>query len=173
LSNGLYKMKFRLVPKPAPSKYKFLFNTNTSALSWEIWHRCFGYVRYSGLQKLLDNLMVDSFHIDMQSPRPDCVACTEAKHSEKPYGLAEKKQTKLGQLMHIDLWGKYNTASIYGNQYYLVMINNALQYITLEFLKKKSQAGERITQYMTHQIVLGRSPCTIRIDRRTNILYQT
>ena len=45
--------------------------------------------------------MVDRFHIDMRSLRPDCVACTEAKHSEKPYGLAEKKQLKLGQLTHV------------------------------------------------------------------------
>ena len=108
--------------------------------------------------------MVDSFHVDMQSPRPDCIACTKAKHSEKPYGLVEKKQLKLRQLMHVDVWGKYETASINKHQYYVVMIDDTLWYVTVEFLKRKSEAGEKIREYMTHQIALGRSPCAIKMD---------
>jgi len=158
-------MSFKLVPMPAPSEYKFSFNANTSALSWEIWHQRFGHVGYSGLQKLLDNTMVEGLHVDMRSPRPDCVACTEARHSEKPYGLAEKKETKLGQLTHVDLWGKYKTISIHGSQYYLILIDDTSQYVTVDFLKKKSQAGKKITEYMTHQIAMGRSPCAIKMDR--------
>jgi len=87
--------------------------------------------------------MVEGLHVDMQSPRPDCVACTEAKHSEKPYGLAEKKETKLGQLTHVDLWGKYKTASIHRSQYYLILINNALRYVTVDFLKKKVRPARK------------------------------
>ena len=165
LSNKLYRIRFKLVPMPMPNDYKFSFNVNTSALSWEIWHRCFGHVRYSGLQKLLDKLLVNSFHVDMRFPRPDCVACTEAKHSEKPFGLAEKKKTELGELTHVDVWGKYETASIHKNSYYVVMIDDTSRYVTVEFLKKKSQAGKKITEYMTYQIAKGRSPCGIRMDR--------
>ena len=68
--------------------------------------------------------MVDGFHVDIRSPRPNCIACTGAKHSEKPYRLAEKKQLKLGQLTHVDVWGKYETASINKHQYYVVMIDD-------------------------------------------------
>jgi len=103
--------------------------------------------------------------MDMHSPRLDGVACTKVKHSEKPYGLAEKKKTKLGELTHVDIWGKYKTMSIHKNNYYVVMINDTLQHVTVEFLKKKSQAGKKITEYMTHQIAKGRSPCGIKMDR--------
>jgi len=109
--------------------------------------------------------MVNGFHVDMRSPRPDCVVCTKLKHAEKPYGLAEKKDTKLGELTHVDVWGKYETASIHRSHYYVVMIDNASQYITVEFLKKKSQAGKKIIEYMTHQMAQGRSPCMIKMDR--------
>ena len=122
------------------------------------------------MQKLLDNSMVDGFHVDMRSLRPDCVVCTEAKHSEKPYRLAEKKQLKLRQLMHVDVWGKYKTASINKYQYYVVMIDNTLQYVTVEFLKRKSEAGEKIREYMTHQFALGRSPCVIKMDCRSEFI---
>jgi len=78
------------------------------------------------LQKLLDKLLVDGFHMDMHSLRPDCMAYTKAKHSEKPFRLAEKKKMELGELMHVDIWGKYETASIHKNSYYVVMIDDAL-----------------------------------------------
>jgi len=172
LSNKLYKMSFKLVPKPPPNDYKFSFNANISALSWEIWHKRFGHVGYLGLQKLMDKSMVDGFHVDMRSPRPDCVACTEAKHSEKPFGLAEKRVTKLGELTHVDLWGKYEIASIHGSQYYLIMIDDASRYVTVEFLKKKSHASTKISEYMTHQIAKGRSPCAIKMDRGSEFVNE-
>ena len=98
------------------------------------------------------------------------MVCTKAKYSEKPFGLAEKKKTELRELMHVDVWGKYETASIHKNSYYVVIIDDALQYITVEFLKKKSQAGQKITEYMTYQIARGRSPCGIKMDRGSEFI---
>jgi len=172
LSNNLYRMRFKLIPITTPKDYKYSFHVNTSTLSWEMWHRRFSHVGYSGLQRLLDKSMVDGFRVDMWSPRPDCVACTESKHAEKPYRLAEKKDTKLGELTHVDIWGKYETASIHRSHYYVVMIDDASRYVTVEFLKKKSQAGKKITEYMTHQMARGKSPCTIKMDRGSKFVNE-
>jgi hypothetical protein len=46
--------------------------------------------------------------------------------------------------MHINIWGKYNVISINGNQYYLLLINDATKYVTLKFLKAKSEAACKI-----------------------------
>jgi len=43
--------------------------------------------------------------------------------------------------MHVDVWGKYSVTSINGYQYYLLMVDDASQYVTVEFLKSKDQAG--------------------------------
>jgi hypothetical protein len=34
------------------------------AQSWETWHKRFGHISYSGLQKLLDEKLVDGFTVD-------------------------------------------------------------------------------------------------------------
>jgi len=138
ISNDLYKLTFKHIPQMASSNYTF--STASPSQSWETWHRHFGHVGYSGIKKLLDNQLVDGLQIDMHSPKPDCVACTEAKLSEAPYGPASGHQMKPGELTHMDLWGKYDVESIHSNQYYLLMIDDAAQYITVEFLKTKDQA---------------------------------
>ena len=59
--------------------------------SWETWHKRYGHVGYSGLQKLLDLNLVDGFMVDNRTPKPDCIACTEAKQMEE---LFNKQQTE-------------------------------------------------------------------------------
>jgi hypothetical protein len=73
--------------------------------------------------------------VDTKSPKLDCIPCTEAKLFEAPYGPATGMETKVGELTHVDLWGKYDIKSIHGNQYYLLLIDDAARHITVEFLK--------------------------------------
>ena len=73
----------------------------------------------------------------------------------------------------MDLWGKYDMASIHGNQYYLLLIDNTVQYITIEFLKTKDQAAQRIMNYITYLKVQGRSPYAIRADQGTEFINQS
>ena len=122
---------------------------------------------YSGLKHLLDNEMVDGLDVDMSTDKPDCVACTEAKLAHTPYSPTVERFTKPGELVHVDLWGKYDKASIHGNSYYLLLVDDASCFVTVEFLKSKCQAGQRIKDYVTHLMACGLSPCTIRMDRGT------
>src|SRR6202040_3746169 len=92
---------------------------------------------YSGLQKLLDNNMVEGLEININTPKPDCVACTEAKQNVKPFPKINNRKTQTGDLTHIDLWGKYSIKSINGNHYYVVMVDDAQRYISVKFLKEK------------------------------------
>jgi len=71
---------------------------------------------------------------------------------------------ELGELTHIDVWGKYSVSSINGFQYYLLMVDDASQYVTVEFLKSKDQATQKVKNYFTHLEVQGRTPKVIRID---------
>jgi len=116
--------------------------------------------------------MVDGFSVDLSSPQPDCVACTEAKMTVSPYGPTTKCHTKVGELTHVDLWGKYEKASIHGNYYYLLLVDNASRYVTVEFLKTKTQAVQRIKDYMTHLSASGKSPCAIQMDHGTEFVKE-
>jgi transposase InsO family protein len=54
--------------------------------------------------------------------------------------------------------------SIHGNQYYLLLIDDAKWYITTECLKEKSDAAQRVINYLTHLIMQGKKPKAIQID---------
>ena len=70
---------------------------------------------YSGLKKLLNDQLVNGMYVNKNTPQPDCVACTEAKMSIKPFAKVVQRNTKPGQLTHIDIWGKYDVTSINGD----------------------------------------------------------
>jgi GAG-pre-integrase domain len=112
IDNHLYRMKLTVwKPHSIPSK-NHTVNPQTfigcePALSWEMWHRQFGHVEYSGLQKLLDKKLVDGFNVNEWTIKPDCVPCTEAKQHIEPSPKKSHRKTQPGELTHIDLWGKY------------------------------------------------------------------
>ena len=109
--------------------------------------------------------MVEGLEIDMNTPKPDCVACTEAKQNVEPFPKENNRKTQTGDLTHIDLWGKYSIKSINGNHYYVVMVDDAQRYISVEFLKEKNQASQAVVNYLTYLKVRGRMPKAIQIDR--------
>ena len=135
-------------------------------------HQRFGHVSYSGLEKLVRLDLVNGIRVDQKSPKPDCIPCMEAKLFEAPYGPASGVDTKVGELTHVDLWGKYEIKSIHGNQYYLLLIDDAARHITVKFLKKKSQAAQKIKDYMMYLKARGASPCAIRMDRGTEFVNE-
>jgi len=89
-----------------------------------------------------------------------------------PYGPTTKHHTKVGELMHVDLWGKYEKASIHGNYYYLLLVDDALHYVTVEFLKMKTQAIQWIKNYMMYLSACGKSPCAIQMDCGTEFVNE-
>ena len=72
---------------------------------------------------------------------PDCVACTKAKQLVIPFNQKGDREMLPEELMHVDVWGKYKVASINGYSYYLLLVDNASRYITVQFLKSKDQAA--------------------------------
>ena len=94
---------------------------------------------------------------------PDCVACTEAKQSVILFNKKGDHETLPGELTHVDVWGKYEVASINGHSYYLLLVDDASCYITVQFLKSKDQAVQKIMNYITHLNVQGKMPKAIRI----------
>jgi hypothetical protein len=78
------------------------------------------------------------------------MACTEAKQSVIPFNKIVDHDTKAGELTHIDIWGKYSVSSINGFQYYLLMVDDASQYVMVGFLKSKDQATQTVKNYFAH-----------------------
>jgi transposase InsO family protein len=72
----------------------------------------------------------------------------------------------------MDLWEKYDITSINGNQYYLLMVDDATRYTTVKFLKMKSQATTQIKNYLTYLASHNKHPQALHVNRSTEFLNQ-
>ena len=170
-ANNLYKMQVKVRKMPqnnssdAEPPIGQTFEVKDANQTWETWHKRYGHVSYSGLRRLYHDNMVDGFTVDLNSPMPNCVACTEAKQTVEPYGKHHERDTEPGELTHIDLWGKYEVTSINGHQYYIVLVDDASRFITVDFLKGKDQAAQIVKNYLTYLKTQGKNPKAMRTDR--------
>ena len=111
---------------------------------------------------------MEGFNVDLQLLKPDCIACTEAKQHVKPLPKMSKRNTKPGELTHIDLWGKYVIKSINGNQYYLLFMDDAKQYATIQCLKWKSDSTQGVITYLAHLITQNQKPKEYKLIAEKN-----
>jgi len=139
----------------------------------EMWHWWFGHVGYSGLQKLLEKRLVDGFNMDEQTHKPDCIMCTEAKQHIEPFPNTVNQSMEPRELTHIDLWGKYTVNSINSNQYYLLFMDNTKHYITVSFLKEKSEVAQAVINYIAQLLVQGWKPRGIQIAEQLQRTWYT
>jgi len=119
ISNHLYKLnnftiqqRGKLIPT-STTVIPQTFNATDSSKSWEVWHRQFRHLGKSSIYTLYKKQLVTSLDIDLQSPKYDCETCTVANQTVKPFlTVLEKTPTKLGEVTHMDLWGKYSNPSM-------------------------------------------------------------
>lgn len=151
IHNNLYSLRFTL-RRTAHTQDKideYIF-ASQGMPSWEVWHQRFGHIGYTSLQRMHELGLVDSFDVDARTSKPDCVTCMEGKLTVKPFDKLAMRARTVGQLTHIDLWGKYDTTSLHGRQYYILFMDNASRYTTVQFLKAKSQASDHVKAYLTY-----------------------
>jgi hypothetical protein len=67
MDKHLYKMDVTTKKPSVLQQTDEMFINEPKTLSWETWHRRYGHVRYSGLQKILEGKMVDGFNVDDDS----------------------------------------------------------------------------------------------------------
>lgn len=144
ITNNLYQLNVTVhklkVNKNVP---QVVCAINEKWPTWEMWHYHYGHISYNGLQKLYKNDMVDAISIWQDSPISDCVTRTEAKQYEEPHNKHVIRNTELGELTHMDLWGKYDIVSINSWQYYIVLVDDVSHMITVDFLKGKNEAAQK------------------------------
>jgi hypothetical protein len=96
----------------ANTKESSKITTMTCKGIWIDWHRKFGHISISGLQKLLAKDLVDRLDIDIDSAIEDCEACKESKQSHAPFPQSTESQSSHpGELTHTDIWEPASTTS--------------------------------------------------------------
>jgi len=159
-------IKVLKLDQPCDTSMKtYAYATRKSLQSWETWHHRFSHIGYEGLKYLLDKELVDGLQVDETSSKPDCQACTEAKQSIQPFTKKAKHWSdKNGQLTHIDLSGKFPIVSIDGSHYFINFIDDKSWMVTVEGLKNKNEATQKVKDYLTHLQTHRMTSQAVRFD---------
>ncbi|GBE90191.1 hypothetical protein SCP_1900400 [Sparassis crispa] len=135
--------------------------------SWESWHRRYGHLGITGLERLYKEKMVEGLTIDENSmPLTQCEACVQAKQARRAYPKeAEDRFQMPGELTHSDVWGPACVVSIAGSRYYISFTDDCTRRCQVLFMKHKSEAFEKLKEYLTFiERRFGHLPKIVRVD---------
>ena len=136
-------------------------------LPWDQWHRRYGHISISALERLDRENMVDGLKIDQSSiASKSCDACIQAKQARKSYPQeAEHRSQTPGERVMSDVWGPARKESIGRWKYYISFTDDCTRYVHVLFLKDKGQAFDRIKECITQiKRHCGKVPKWIRFD---------
>jgi hypothetical protein len=96
-----------------------------------------------------------------------CDACLEGKMHQIPFPKVSERAKRPFDLVHTDLMGPVETVSAVGrNKYVLTLIDDCTRYAWVYFLRRKSQAAERIQRFFAFvETQFDRRIRSLRSDR--------
>lgn len=113
----------------------------------ELWHKRLGHIGYSNLNVMQSKEMaigLPRFKADQRK----CESCIISKHCRDPFPKESKTRTrdKL-ELIHSDVCGPMQNASMNGNRYLLTFIDDFTRMVWVYFLKAKSEVFETFKKF--------------------------
>ncbi|GJX61078.1 retrovirus-related pol polyprotein from transposon TNT 1-94 [Tanacetum coccineum] len=120
-----------------------------------------------GLVRGLPKLKFEKEHL--------CSACAMGKSKKKPHKpkSEDTNQEKL-YLLHMDLCGPMRVASVNGNKYILVIVDDYSRFTWVKFLRSKDEAPDFIIKFLKMiQVRLKVTVRRIRTDNGTEFVNQT
>jgi hypothetical protein len=118
-------------------------------------HQVLGHVSHEVITNAIKKGMISGITLDENSKPTFCKTCTKAKATRQLFPNELKtKSSAYGDLVHTDLWGPAQTATINGCLYYISFTDDYSQETRTIFLKKKSKALATFKQYeayVSHQ----------------------
>ena len=149
--------------------------SSSPKITWDQWHRRYGHISVTSLERLSQNGMVSGLLIDQSSkPSITCEACIQAKQAHKPFPKeAEHKSETPGERIMSDVWGPARVESIGRWKWYISFIDDCTRYSTILFLKHKGEATDRIKEHITKvERNFGKAPKWMRFDNGKELVNE-
>ncbi|GJU41558.1 ribonuclease H-like domain-containing protein [Tanacetum coccineum] len=96
-----------------------------------LWHQRLGHPVDPVLDVLKGFLNLDSQTISEHL----CDTCNKAKQTREPFPLSEHKSSKIGELVHLDVWGTYKVTSRDGFRYFFTIVDDFTRAVWIYMLK--------------------------------------
>lgn len=136
-SNGLYRVE------ETP-----FYALSAETLTLDELHRRHGHVAHSTLKKMVNEGLIDGIKLKNDPPTP-CKPCLLAKAKRKPIPSSRtgNRATKLGELVYSDVWGPATTRTIGHAEYYVIFVDDANRWISIDLMRKKSEVFANYKNY--------------------------
>ncbi|GJZ52121.1 ribonuclease H-like domain-containing protein [Tanacetum coccineum] len=105
----------------------------TCYVSKSLWHQRLGHPADQVLDTLKTTLNLDNHSITDHLYE----TCNKAKQTREPFPLSDHKSTKIGELVHLDVWGPYKITSIDGFRYFLTIVDDFSRAVGVYMLQGK------------------------------------
>jgi hypothetical protein len=123
-------------------------NVASSKASLEVWHCRYGHINYKNINTLSQKKAVNGMSCSEGNTHQQCGACAKAKTHQIPVPKqSSSKTTRPLELIHSDVCGPMNVDSIGGSKYVLTFTDDYSRYVTVYFLKNKSDVLKKFQEY--------------------------
>lgn len=102
-----------------------------------LWHRRLGHLNRKGLKIL--RLPVSN---------ENCESCTEGKSTRRAFPETKSNSRQIGDLIHSDICGPIEPASINGEKYFQVIVDDYSHFVTVKLLIYKNEAEQNLIDYI-------------------------
>lgn len=151
----LYSLNCVPIMPPAPAADHAFLTTATTisssrhALDINLWHRRLAHCGESRVRKLFRKKMVRGAKLADGELQP-CLGCAKGKHKRQPFPTSTTRASRTGEVLHCDLQGPFEDASLGGKYYAMVVIDDFSRYSFKRFLRKKDEAPKLIDELITY-----------------------
>ncbi|KAK9100212.1 hypothetical protein Scep_023642 [Stephania cephalantha] len=157
LKNRLFQIEIKIESYPC-------FKSIVSDESW-LWHLRYGHLNFESLKLLTHKNLVKGLPV-IQHPEQFCEGCISGEQHRRTFASNTPRRAKsLLQLVHSDVYGPLQTASLGGSKYFMTFIDDCSRMIWVYTLKNKSDAVSCFQKFKaTVEKQSGRYIKTLRTD---------
>ena len=128
-----------------------VFLTASTKASLSVWHQRFGHLNMQDINSISkNNNIVDGMKIDTgEDDNNDCGSCALGKMHRLPFPKKSEHRAKSAlELIHTDLCGPMQVASVGGSRYLLSFIDDYSRYSVICLLKQKSEVLGKFKEFV-------------------------
>jgi hypothetical protein len=137
---------------------------NTVHVNKEILHARTGHFQFRHVKEIAKRGQVTGLpktHGDLEHK---CEACETGKAHKLPINkLPAQRATKIGEVIHTDIWGPSTVTSPSGSRYAIIFVDDYSRYRRVYFLRTRDQALDAFRQYLS--LIKTTSKTTLEVER--------
>ena len=139
--------------------------------SLKVWHERLAHASVSKIKSIIGKGVINGLDVTDDADF-FCSACQIGKMTQKPFKSARRRDCKAGEILHADLLD-YEISSAGGNNYILVIVDEASGYKYPIFLKSKGQTADKLIAFIKRAETETGNMCKrIRTDNGTEFVNQ-